>query len=39
VFRSLTLDRLLLLNAKIAADGDAPAAVAAEYLRANGFPK
>jgi osmoprotectant transport system substrate-binding protein len=39
VFRSLTLARLQQLNAKIAADGDAPAAVAAEYLRANGFLK
>jgi len=39
VFRSLTLERLQQLNAKIAADGAAPAAVAAEYLRANGFPK
>jgi osmoprotectant transport system substrate-binding protein len=39
VFRSLSLERLQLLNAKIAADGDPPAAVAAEYLRANGFLK
>jgi osmoprotectant transport system substrate-binding protein len=39
VFRSLTLERLQQLNARIAADGDAPAAVAAEYLRANGFLK
>ena len=37
VFRSLTLERLQQLNAKIAADGDAPAAVAAEYLRSSGF--
>jgi osmoprotectant transport system substrate-binding protein len=37
VFRSLTLERLQQLNARIAADGDAPAAVASEYLRANGF--
>jgi len=39
VFRSLTLERLQQLNARIAADGDAPAAVAAGYLRTNGFLK
>ena len=39
VFRSLTLERLQQLNARIAADGDAPAVVAVEYLRAAGFLK
>jgi osmoprotectant transport system substrate-binding protein len=39
VFKSLTLERLQQLNAKIAADGDEPAAVADDYLRANGFLK
>lgn len=39
VFRSLTLERLQQLNAKIAADGDEPAAVAGDYLRSNGFIK
>jgi osmoprotectant transport system substrate-binding protein len=39
VFKSLTLERLQQLNAKIAAEGDEPAAVAAGYLRANGFLK
>ena len=39
VFRSLSLERLQQLNAKIAADGDPPAAVAADYLRGNGFLK
>jgi osmoprotectant transport system substrate-binding protein len=39
VFHSLTLERLQRLNAKIAADGDEPAAVAGDYLRANGFLK
>jgi len=39
VFRSLTLERLQQLNAKIAAEGDAPGAVVAAYLRANGFLK
>ena len=37
VFHSLTLERLQQLNAKIAADGDEPEAVAGAYLRANGF--
>jgi osmoprotectant transport system substrate-binding protein len=39
VFHSLTLERLQQLNAKIAADGDEPAAVAGDYLRTNGFLK
>jgi osmoprotectant transport system substrate-binding protein len=39
IFGSLTLERLQQLNAKIAADGDPPAAVANAYLRANGFLK
>jgi osmoprotectant transport system substrate-binding protein len=39
VFRSLTLERLQQLNAKIAADGEEAAAVATAYLRANGFAK
>ena len=39
VYRSLTLERLQQLNAKIAADGDEPDAVAGAYLRANGFLK
>jgi osmoprotectant transport system substrate-binding protein len=37
VFRSLSLERLQQLNAKIAADGEQAAAVAAAYLSANGF--
>lgn len=39
VFRSLTLERLQELNARIAVDGDDPEAVASEYLAANGFLK
>jgi osmoprotectant transport system substrate-binding protein len=39
VFLSLTLARLQQLNARIAVDGDDPAAVAADYLSANGFLK
>lgn len=39
VFHSLTLDRLQQLNAKIAADGEEPGAVASDYLRVNGFLK
>lgn len=39
VFRSLTLARLQQLNARIAADGEQAAAVAAAYLRDNGFAK
>jgi osmoprotectant transport system substrate-binding protein len=38
-FRSLTLERLQQLNAKVAAEGGEPAAVAGDYLRANGFLK
>ncbi|HEV8014823.1 MAG TPA: glycine betaine ABC transporter substrate-binding protein [Stellaceae bacterium] len=37
VFRSLSLERLQQLNARIAADGEQAAAVAAAYLHANGF--
>jgi osmoprotectant transport system substrate-binding protein len=37
VFRSLTLDRLQHLNARISVDGDDARAVAAEYLAAQGF--
>jgi len=39
VFGSLTLETLQLLNAKIAVEGLDPAAVAADYLRAEGFIK
>jgi osmoprotectant transport system substrate-binding protein len=39
VFRSLTLERLQRLNAKIAADGEQADAVTAAYLRDNGFLK
>jgi osmoprotectant transport system substrate-binding protein len=39
VFGSLTLGRLQQLNARIAVDGDDPAAVANDYLVANGFRK
>jgi osmoprotectant transport system substrate-binding protein len=39
VFKSLTLERLQQLNAKIAAEGDEPATVAGDYLHANGFLK
>jgi osmoprotectant transport system substrate-binding protein len=38
-FRSLTLEHLQLLNAKIAAAGDEPVAVAGDYLRSGGFLK
>ncbi|HXP31963.1 MAG TPA: ABC transporter substrate-binding protein [Stellaceae bacterium] len=37
VFRSLTLETLQRLNAKIAVEGLDPTAVAADYLRAKGF--
>ena len=39
VFRSLTLERLQRLNAKIAVDGEDARAVAADYLAAEGLPK
>ncbi len=39
VFRSLTLVRLQQLNARIAVDGEDAAAVASDYLAANGFLK
>lgn len=39
VFQSLTLARLQQLNARIAVEGEDAAAVAADYLRANGFLK
>lgn len=39
VFRSLTIARLQQLNARIAAEGEQAAAVAATYLRDNGFAK
>ena len=38
-FRSLTLQRLQALNAKIAVDGEDAQVVARAYLRANGFLK
>jgi osmoprotectant transport system substrate-binding protein len=38
-FRSLTLERLQQLNARIAVDGDDAEAVATDYLTANGFLK
>lgn len=38
-FRSLTLDRLQQLNARIAVDGEDAEAVARDYLAANGFLK
>jgi len=38
-FQSLTLATLQQLNAKIAVDGDDAAAVATDYLQANGFLK
>jgi osmoprotectant transport system substrate-binding protein len=37
VFRSLTLERLQALNARIAVDGDDPEQVASDYLATNGF--
>lgn len=37
VFRSLTLERLQALNAKIAVDGDDPEEVASDYLATHGF--
>lgn len=39
VFRSLTLERLQALNAKIAVDGDDPQQVATDYLATDGFLK
>ena len=39
VFRSLTLERLQQLNAKIAVDGDDARSVAADYLAAQGLLK
>jgi len=39
VFRSLTLERLQALNARIAVDGDDPEQVASDYLATNGFLK
>jgi osmoprotectant transport system substrate-binding protein len=39
VFRSLTLETLQSLNAKIAVEGDDAKAVAADYLHAHGFMK
>jgi osmoprotectant transport system substrate-binding protein len=38
-FRSLTLERLQQLNARIAVDGDDAETVATDYLTANGFLK
>jgi osmoprotectant transport system substrate-binding protein len=38
-FRSLTLQLLQALNAKIAVDGEDAQMVARTYLRANGFLK
>jgi osmoprotectant transport system substrate-binding protein len=39
VFRSLTLERLQRLNARITVDGDDARSVAADYLAAQGKPK